>query len=73
MHAISKKGSIFAETKGNMEENKIIIYQTEDGQTQIDVRLEDDTVWLSANQMAVLFGRDEKTVRKHINNVFSER
>ena len=56
-----------------MEENKIIIYQTEDGQTQIDVRLENDTVWLSANQMAVLFGRDEKTVRKHINNVFSDQ
>lgn len=56
-----------------MEENKIIIYQTEDGQAQIDVRLENDTVWLSANQMAVLFGRDEKTVRKHINNVFSDQ
>lgn len=56
-----------------MEENKIIIYQTEDGQTQIDVRLENETVWLTANQMAVLFGRDEKTVRKHINNVFSDQ
>ena len=56
-----------------MEENKIIIYQTEDGQTQIDVRLEKETVWLSANQMAALFGRDEKTVRKHINNVFSDQ
>ncbi len=56
-----------------MEENKIIIYQTEDGQTQIDVRLENETVWLSANQMAALFGRDEKTVRKHINNVFSDQ
>ena len=56
-----------------MEENKIVIYQTEDGQIQIDVRLENETVWLSANQMAVLFGRDEKTVRKHINNVFSDQ
>ncbi|MBO4840526.1 MAG: virulence protein RhuM/Fic/DOC family protein [Bacteroidaceae bacterium] len=56
-----------------MEEDKIIIYQTEDGQTQIDVRLENETVWLSANQMAALFGRDEKTVRKHINNVFSDQ
>ena len=54
------------------EENKIAIYQTEDGQTQIDVRLEDETVWLTANQMAVLFDRDEKTLRKHINNVFRE-
>ena len=55
-----------------MEQNKIIIYQTEDGQTQIDVRMENETVWLSANQMAILFGRDEKTIRKHINNVFTE-
>ena len=55
-----------------MEDNKIVIYQTEDGQTQIDVRLENETVWLTANQMAVLFDRDEKTIRKHINNVFSE-
>ena len=55
------------------EDQKIVIYQTEDGHTQIDVRLENDTVWLSANQMAVLFGRDEKTVRKHINNVFSDQ
>ena len=53
-------------------ENKIVIYQTEDGQTQIDVRMENETVWLSANQMAMLFDRDEKTVRKHINNVFSD-
>ena len=55
-----------------MEENKIIIYQTDDGQTQIDVRLENETVWLTANQMSLLFDRDEKTIRKHINNVFSE-
>ena len=53
-------------------DNKIIIYQTDDGNTQIDVRLENETVWLTANQMAFLFGRDEKTVRKHIANVFEE-
>lgn len=52
--------------------DKIVIYQTDDGQTSIDVKLENDTVWLSANQMAILFDRDEKTIRKHINNVFSE-
>ena len=54
------------------ENNQIIIYQTEDGQTQVDVRMENETVWLTANQMAMLFERDEKTIRKHINNVFSE-
>ena len=42
------------------ENNQIIIYQTEDGQTRVDVRMENETVWLSANQMAVLFDRDEK-------------
>lgn len=52
--------------------DKIIIYQTIDGQTSIEVKLEDETVWLSANQMATLFDRDEKTIRKHINNIFSE-
>lgn len=52
--------------------DKIVIYQTKDGQTSIDVKLEDDTVWLSANQMARLFDRDEKTIRKHVNNVFAE-
>ena len=50
----------------------IIIYQSEDGNTRINVNLQGETVWLSANQMAILFDRDEKTIRKHINNVFSE-
>ena len=48
--------------------DKIVIYQTKDGKTSIDVKLGNDTVWLSANQMAAF----EKTIRKHINNVFSE-
>jgi len=55
-----------------MKQDQIVIYQTEDGQTQIYVRLENETVWLTANQMALLFDRDDKTIRKHINNVFSE-
>lgn len=53
-------------------EDKIFIYQTADGDTTIDVKLEQETVWLSANQMALLFDRDAKTIRKHVNNVFSE-
>ncbi len=52
--------------------DKIIIYQTDDGQTAIDVRLEQETVWLTANQMAVLFNRDDKTIRKHISNAINE-
>ncbi|MCR5247330.1 MAG: virulence protein RhuM/Fic/DOC family protein [Paludibacteraceae bacterium] len=53
-------------------DDKIVIYETSDGETSIEVKLEGETVWLSANQMALLFDRDAKTVRKHINNVFSE-
>ena len=52
--------------------NSIVIYQTEDGQTQIDVRLENDTVWLSLDQMSELFQRDKSTVSRHIRNVFNE-
>ena len=55
-----------------MEENKIIIYQTEDGQTQIDVRMENETVWLTQAQMAELFQKDRTVITRHINNVFKE-
>ena len=55
-----------------MEENKIVIYQTEDGQTQIDVRLENEMIWLTRQQLADLFGRDYKTISKHINNALKE-
>jgi len=55
-----------------MEENKIIIYQTEDGQTQIDVRLENDTVWLTQAQMAELFQKTPQNITMHIRNVYSE-
>jgi len=55
-----------------MEENKIIIYQTEDGQTQIDVRLENDTVWLTQGQMVDLFQTTKQNVSLHVRNVFKE-
>ena len=55
-----------------MEENKIVIYQTEDGQTQIDVRLENETVWLNVAQMSTLFSKEESNVRRHIINAFKE-
>ena len=53
-----------------MDENKIVIYQTEDGQTQIDVRLENDTVWLTQAQMAELFETDRTSIVRHINNIY---
>lgn len=54
--------------------SEMIIFQTEDRKVSIDVRFDPsgETVWLTANQMAELFDRDEKTIRKHINNVFDE-
>ena len=51
-------------------DNKILIYQTEDGQTQIDVRLENDTVWLTQAQMAELFETDRTSIVRHINNIY---
>lgn len=52
--------------------DKIVIYQTEDGNTQIDVRLENETVWLSLDLMAMLFERDKSVVSRHIRNIYKE-
>lgn len=51
-------------------ENKVIIYQTPDGQTQLDVRFEDETVWLTQAQMAELFQTDRTSIVRHINNIY---
>ena len=56
-----------------MKQDQIVIYQTEDGQTQIDVRLENETVWLTQAQMAELFQKDRTVITRHINNVFKEK
>ena len=50
--------------------NEILIYQTEDGQTQVDVRMENDTVWLTQAQMAELFQTDRTSIVRHINNIY---
>lgn len=55
-----------------MENSEILLYQTEDGQTKIDVRLEDETVWLSQVQMAELFQTTKQNISLHIKNVFEE-
>ena len=51
---------------------KILIYQTKGNKTEIEVRFEKGTVWLNRRQIGTLFGRDVKTIGKHINNVFRE-
>lgn len=53
-----------------MKEDRIVIYQTEDGQIQIDVRLENETVWLTQAQMAELFQTDRTSIVRHINNIY---
>ena len=55
-----------------MTNSNILIYQTEDGQTKIQTRLEDETVWLSQEQMAELFQRDRTVISKHIRNIFKD-
>ena len=54
------------------EHGAMLIYQTEDGLTKIDVSLRDETVWLSKSQMAELFQRDRSVISRHIKNVFNE-
>ncbi len=53
-------------------QNKILIYQTEDGKVKIETHFENETVWLNRNEIARLFDRDVKTIGKHINNIFTE-
>ena len=53
-------------------QNPIEIYQAQDGTTQVEVRFEKDTVWLSQAQMAILFGKDVRTINEHITNIFDE-
>ena len=52
--------------------NSMVLYQTADGRARIQVRLRDDTVWLSLNQMTDLFQRDKSVISRHIRNVFEE-
>lgn len=53
-------------------QSQLILYQTEDGQTQIQVVMQGDTVWLTQKEMAELFQRDQSVISRHINNVFKE-
>ncbi len=59
-------------TISNMPQSGIEIYTAPDNSIQLQVKLDQDTVWLTVDQMAILFGRDAKTIRKHINNALRE-
>ena len=52
--------------------SEILIYQNSDGEISLDVRLEDETVWLTQAHMAELFGKSKKTISEHIQNIFRE-
>ena len=55
-----------------MKQDQIVIYQTEDGKTQIDVRLENETVWLTQTQMAQLFKSSRTNVLEHIQHIYED-
>ena len=57
---------------GESNTSSIVLYTAEDNSIQLDVKLENDTVWLSIEQMALLFGRDRTVVSRHIRNIYSE-
>ena len=54
-------------------QNELVLFESQDKGIKLSVPFNNETVWLSSNQMAELFERDEKTIRKHVNNVFSEK
>ena len=63
----------FSVSQQNQEPgSEIILYQTEDGRTRLEVKLENETVWLSQKQLAELFQKDVRTINDHIQNVFAE-
>lgn len=52
--------------------SQILLYQTQDGATRIDVQLENETVWLTQAQMSELFQKDKRTISEHIGNIYQE-
>ncbi len=56
----------------NENKGEIIIFRAEDNTVQLDVRMENETVWLTAAQMAELFGKEDSNIRRHIINVFRD-
>ena len=55
-----------------MEQNNIVIYNSDDGKIRIDVFIEDETIWLNLNQLSILFDKHKTTISEHIKNIYSE-
>ena len=56
----------------NTTDDSIVVYKSSDGVVQLDVQLADETVWLTLNQLAVLFDRNKSVISRHISNIYSE-
>ncbi|MDR2706847.1 MAG: virulence RhuM family protein, partial [Planctomycetaceae bacterium] len=65
-------GKTFTDNPNNPNMGEIIIYQTPDGITNLEVRLEEETIWLTQEQMSELFQRERSVISKHIRNIFAE-
>jgi hypothetical protein len=63
---------MIAEDYGIPTKSRILLYQTEDGRQRIEVRLENETVWLSQRLLAELFQKDVRTINEHIKNIYNE-
>jgi len=59
--------------KKNNQQSQIVIYQTKDGQTKVNVQFQDETVWLTQEQMAILFNKSKSTINEHIQNIYEEK
>lgn len=55
-----------------MEQSQIIIYQAPNGETTIDVKIENETIWLTLTQIAVLFNKNKSTISRHLNNIYQQ-
>lgn len=66
------KNNLPSSRKNNPAGGEILLYQTEDGEKRVDVRLQEETVWLSQKQLADLFQKDVWTINEHIKNIYEE-
>jgi hypothetical protein len=71
----ASRGKLAITTTGSFVNGggEVVLYEAADGQIRLDVRLEQDTVWLTQAQMAELFGKNVRTVSEHVTNIFKEK
>lgn len=71
--SVQKRGIKFMNNNKSLNDSSLLLYQTEDGQTCIEVHLINETVWLNQAQMSELFDKDKRTISEHIQNIFKEK